>query len=98
MRAYSEALKAALETAPVRRLIQVVRAEVAVSFAEAARIYRLVDRFSGVKIEQETYNETGPVFHFRMEQRRRAAFAEAIQEALNREPGFQVVEETLDQV
>ena len=98
VRAYGDAARAAIEDAPVRQLISVTRATIGVTFDEMSRLYHVVDRTNGVRIEAEQYTDTGPVFSLRIASEGMISLTDVLREALNREPQWTIVEERLDQI
>jgi len=98
VRAYGDAARAAIEDAPIRRLISVTRATIAVTFDEMSKLYHVVDRAAGVRIEAEQYTDTGPVFSLRIASEGMISLTDLLRDTLNREPRWTILEERLDQI
>lgn len=98
VRAYGDCAKDALAGVPVKTLISVVRMSIVVAYDEVSRIYHIVDRTPDVRIESESYTDTGPSFILRLAADRAETLEDLLRETLNREPGYTILEEILDQV
>ena len=98
VRAYGDAARSVVESAPVKVLVSVTRLTLAVSYDEVSRVYHTVDRTPGIRIEREAYTGTGPAFHMRVLSDQIPDVEDKFRELLNRDPAWTILEERLDQV
>lgn len=98
VRAYSDAARRVVDQVKPVKLVSVKRVRVRMTFAESAKVYQLVDRLDGVRIEAEDFDESGPVFHLKMVSDRLDLFRDQLRDMVNRKPDCEEVEETLDQI
>ncbi len=98
VRAYSETALKVVGEAKVVILYPLLVLSCSVSFRESQSVYQVVNRFSDVKISEETYTENGIVFSLRMRKEKLEPFRQQLQENLNRKPELVMMEEVLDQI